>query len=153
MKINFYIIQINKVLLLLLFMELVIEPDIYSPSMDNHGNYIDRIPSFHIIKKGVLCPCGTRKDKIYDTYSIFSAHTKTKNHQKWLMNLNLNKANYYVENEELKTTIQNQRLIIAKMEKDMNHKMMTIDYLTEQLCKNNHVNTHVNSTINLLDFD
>ena len=30
----------------------------------------------------------------------------------------MNKANYYIENEELKTTIQQQRMIIAKLEKE-----------------------------------
>ena len=32
-------------------MELVMEPDLYSPSIDDTGNYVDKIPSFHIIKK------------------------------------------------------------------------------------------------------
>ena len=129
--------------------DLVTEPDVYCPSVNDYGNYIDRIPSFHIIKKGVLCPCGSRKDKVYETHSIFSAHTKTKVHQKWLESLNMNKANYYVENETLKNTIYSQRLIIAKLERDLNNRIMTIDYLTQQLNKN--INT--NNTINLLDFD
>jgi len=137
-------------------MELVVEPDIYCPSIDEQGNYIDRIPSFHIIKKGVLCPCGSRKDKVYETHSVFSAHIKTKIHQKWLAGLNLNKANYYVENEQLKQTIQNQRLIIAKLEKDINTKIMTIDYLTQQLNKNTNKKNEMvnyNTVNNLLDFD
>lgn len=123
-------------------MELVLEPDLYSPSIDDIENYVDKIPSFHIIKKGLLCPCGSRKDKIYDTY------IKTKTHQKWLANLNLNKANFYAENIKLTETIQNQRLIISKLEKDVNSKSMTIDYLTQQL--HLHKPTTVN---NLLEFD
>ena len=47
-------------------MELVVESDIYSPSVDDKGNYVDKIPSFNIIKNGLRCPCGTRKDKTYD---------------------------------------------------------------------------------------
>ena len=134
--------------------DLVLEPDIYCPSVDDSGNYIDRIPSFHIMKKGVLCPCGSRKDKVYETHSVFSAHIKTKIHQKWLESLNLNKANYYVENENLKNTIYNQRLIIAKLERDLNNRVMTIDYLTQQLNKNNTNNTNsTNNNVNLLDFD
>ena len=125
-------------------MELIVEPDMYSPSIDDSGNYIDKIPSFYYIKKGLNCPCGTRKDKLYDSYSCFSAHIKTKCHQKWLSNLNLNKANYYAENEKLKETVQNQRLIIAKLEKEIRTKIMTIDYLTQQLMK---------PSVNLLDFD
>ena len=111
-------------------MSLVVDPDIYCPSLDEMGNYIDVIPS---IQHGLRCPCGTRKDKTYDTHSMFATHIKTKTHQKWLSTVNLNKSNHYVENERLKETVQNQRLIIAKLDKDLQHKSMTIDYLTQQL--------------------
>ena len=51
------------------------------------------------------------------------------------------------ENEELKKTIQQQRMVIAKLEKEVQNKIMTIDFLTQQLvCKNQKV-------ANLLDFD
>jgi hypothetical protein len=103
-----------------------------------------------LIKSGVRCPCGSRKDKVFETHSTFSAHIKTKSHQKWLSNLNLNKANYYVENENLKETIQNQRIIIAKMEKDIQNKSMTIDFLTQQLLTYTNKNSKVQD---LLDFD
>jgi hypothetical protein len=133
-------------------MELVLEPDIYSPSIDEMGNYIDKVPSFNIIKKGLLCPCGSRKDKFYESHTSFMSHIKTKNHQKWLSNLNLNKINYYIENEKLQETIQNQRLIIAKLEKDVNTKIMTIDYLSQQLTTNTNTNNkNLVKTINLLD--
>ena len=118
-------------------MELVTEPDTYIPGIDDIGNYIDNIPSFNVIKHGIRCPCGARKDKTYDTCSTFSAHIKTKTHQKWLHNLNLNKANYYIENEKLKSTLQNQRIIIAKMDKELQNNSMTIDYLTRQLSSSN----------------
>ena len=125
-------------------MELVVEPDVYSPNIDESGNYIDAIP---YMRKGLRCPCGSRKDKIYETHSVFSAHVKTKTHQKWLTALNQNKANYYVENISLKETIDNQRLIIARLEVDMNQRLRTIDYLTEQLTKKN-------ATVdNLIDMD
>jgi hypothetical protein len=54
-----------------------------------------------------------------------------------------------VENEQLKTTLQNQRLIIAKLEKDVQNKMMTIDYLTHQL----HKKCNENVVTDLLDLD
>lgn len=130
-------------------MELSTEPEIYSPSMDDMGNYIDRIPSFAINKKGVRCLCGSRKDKIYETHSIFTQHTKTKIHQKWLVGLNDNKANYYVENENLKNTLQNQRMIIAKMDKEIQNKNLTIDYLTKQLVPS----IREQKVENLLEFD
>jgi hypothetical protein len=128
-------------------MELIVEPEVYAPSIDEIGNYIDKIPPFNTIKYGIRCPCGSRKDKTFDTSGTFSAHIKTKTHQKWLNNLNLNKANFYIENETLKSTVQNQRLVIAKLDKDLQNKIMTIDYLTQQLSINNKV---VN---NLLSFD
>ena len=112
-------------------MSLVVDPDIYCPSLDEMGNYIDVIPS---IQHGLRCPCGSRKDKTYDTHSMFATHIKSKTHQKWLATVNLNKSNYYVENERLKETVQNQRLIIAKLNKDLQRKSITIDYLTQQLC-------------------
>jgi hypothetical protein len=127
-------------------MELVVESDIYSPSIDDKGNYVDKIPSFNNIKNGLRCPCGTRKDKTYDCTSYFSNHIKSKTHQKWLSDLNLNKANHYIENEKLKETLQNQRLIIARSEVEINNLRQTVTYLTMQLQK------PVVSK-NLLDFD
>jgi len=131
-------------------MELVVEPDFYAPSINDHGDYIDKIPSFHIIKKGLRCPCGCRKDKLYDSYAVFAAHMKTKAHQSWLGSLNQNKTNYYVENERAKSTIHNQQLIIAKFERELHAKNITIDYLSLQL-----VNASKTSAIecNLLEFD
>ena len=117
--------------------------------MDNTGNYIDKVPSFHIIKKGLRCPCGSRKDKVYETHVMFTSHIKTKTHQLWLTGVNTNKMNYFVENEKLNETIQNQRLIIAKMERDLTTKAATIDYLTQQLVRSN---TNLIS-VNLLEFD
>ena len=128
-------------------MELVTEPDVYSPSINDMGNYVDKIPAFNNIKHGLRCPCGSRKDKTYDTHSIFASHIKTKKHQSWLVDMNLNKTNFYLENISLKNTITNQQLIIAKMENDINNRTMTIDYLTKQIVSNS---TAVND---LLDFD
>jgi hypothetical protein len=127
-------------------MELVVEPDVYSPSIDENGNYVDKIPSFH--RKGLSCPCGARKGKVYESHGTFATHIKTKNHQKWLENLNLNKANYYVENEGLKVVVQNQRMMIAKLEKDLQNRNMTVDLLTQQVYKTNYKTVN-----NLLDLD
>jgi hypothetical protein len=131
-------------------MDLATEPDIYTPSVDEDGKYIDKIPSFFAIKNGLRCQCMGKKDKTYSNYGMFASHIKTKCHQKWLENLNLNKANYYVETEELKQIIKNQRLIISKMEKDLNSKMLTIDYLARQLTGTIETMCEVK---NLIDFD
>ena len=130
-------------------MDLIVEPDIYSPSIDDKGNYIDKIPSFNNLKNGLRCPCGARKDKTYDCVAYFTSHIKTKTHQKWLMDMNTNKSNYYTENVQLKDTITNQKLIIARLEKEVNVKLKTIDYLTQQLVSKETYNT----VTNLLEFD
>jgi len=85
------------------------------------------------MKNGLYCPCGSRKDHIYDTAAKFNSHIKTKIHQKWLAVLNANKANYYVETLKMKELIDNQQKIIQKLETQLMSKSATIDYLTIQL--------------------
>lgn len=127
-------------------MEITLTPDVYTPSVDTLGNYIDNIP---IIKNGLFCPCGTRKDKTYETASKFSNHIKTKSHQKWLTVLNQNKANYYVEMLKCKELIGNQQKIIGQLENTVQKKILTIDYLTIQLTNI----TVQEDSVNLMDFD
>jgi len=114
-------------------MELITEPDTYCPSIDELGQYVDKIPSFNMLPHGIRCSCGSRKDKTYNNYSVFYQHCKTKMHQKWLLHLNENRANHYIEKEELKQLVENQKLIIAKMEREIRNKILTIDYLTQQI--------------------
>jgi hypothetical protein len=132
--------------------DMIMIPDMYYPSVDENGNYIDNLQPFNFKKNGITCPCGSRKDKLYCLVATFNAHIKTAHHKKWLSNMNLNKANYYIENLKLNDTVQNQRIIIAKMENDLNNRNTTIDYLTQQLNKkSNDMNKNIN--INLLEFD
>jgi hypothetical protein len=130
-------------------MDLAIESDTYSPNIDSIGNYVDKIPPSSFFKNGVRCPCGSRKDKCYDNASSFSTHIKTKAHQKWISELNCNKANFFLENISLKETISNQRLIISKLERDLQNRTLTIDYLTQQL----HIKKKCETVENLLEFD
>ena len=117
-------------------MDLIVEPDIYSPSTDEFGNYVDKIPSFNILSNGLRCACGARKDKVYDKPATFAAHIKTKCHLNWLTNMNCNRVNYYVEVQKLREIVHYQRAIISKLEKDKELKIKTIELLTQQLCKN-----------------
>ena len=128
-------------------MELTLTPDTYMPSVDDKGNYTDNIP---IIKHGLFCPCGSRKDKTYENTSKFAVHIKTKAHQKWLLILNQNKANYYVEMLKNKEVVENQQKIITQLEQQLQRKSLTIDYLTGQLTRQ--TNQQV-TTIDLLDID
>jgi hypothetical protein len=114
-------------------MELIAESDTYAPALSESGKYEDCIPRFGGNVSGYYCPCGARKDKIYSSSSVMSAHIKTKTHQKWIESLNLNRANYFVENQKLKETNASQCIIIARHEKTDASKDATIAYLTHQL--------------------
>lgn len=127
-------------------MDITITPDTYTPSVDDSGNYVDNVP---VIKSGLFCPCGSRKDKTYENSAKFSIHTKSKTHQKWLLILNQNKANYYVEMLKNKELIENQRKIITQLENQLQKKTLTVDYLTEQLTNK----TMYKECIDLLDIN
>lgn len=114
-------------------LDIALEPEIYCPNVGSNGNYVDKIPSSLVLKNGIRCPCGTRQDKSYDTTAKFTAHIKSKKHHQWIADLNVNKLNYYEENIKLKDTVQNQRLIIANLEKRISSKNLTIEFLTQQL--------------------
>lgn len=138
-------------------MELITETDIYYPSIDIDGKYIDKIPNFMNIPGGLKCQCGTRKDKIYLNYSVFSQHIKRKIHQKWIESINFNRENYLVENSKLKSVIKQQIIHIAELEKTLNKRSLTIDYLSSELHKvniseeNNQISN--NSIDDLLNLD
>ena len=101
-------------------MQLVVEPDIYQPSIDEAGNYIDKIPCT-LKTNGLSCPCGSRKDKTYDSFAKFRAHIQTKVHQKWLEGVNANRANYLVECISLRETVKTQQIIIAQMQRQLDN--------------------------------
>ena len=137
-------------------MELATEPDTYCPNIDEHGNYADRIPSFNTaaLTNGLRCPCGTRKDKVYASAAMFASHIKTKTHEKWLQDLNANKANFYIENKKLRDLVQSQKIMLGKMEVDLTNKSLTIDYLTQQLIAKNatqSTQSKSNSAVNVTD--
>ena len=126
-------------------MNISLTPDMYTPSVDDAGNYIDSTPS---IKQGIYCPCTCHRYTIYDTYSSFVSHTKTKIHQKWLQQLNDNKANYYVELMKSKETVENQQKIILRLEQEVQKKEYTIIALTENVMR-----TQMVATTDLLDIN
>ena len=61
-------------------------------------------------------------------------------HQKWLIEINQNKANHYVKLTEALELVDNQKKIIAKLTNDLQQKsfecQQTITYLTQQLTDN-----------------
>jgi hypothetical protein len=133
-------------------MDIVVEPEMYVPSVDDAGNYVDS--AIHSHPHGMRCPCGSRREKVYPSSSSFAVHLKTKCHQAWLAELNRNKTNYFIECQTLKETVESQRIILARLEKDLQNKLLTIDYLTAQLTKAQHTNaaaTTADREINLID--
>lgn len=130
-------------------MELIVDSDIYEPNIDDSSNYTDYLPPSSKFKDGLRCPCGARKDHVFDSRQSFSIHIKTKTHQKWLIDLNTNKMNFYSECEKLREVVNSQKIIIAKFEKEINTKLKTIDYLTQQLMSKE----SDNNVIDLLSFD
>ena len=118
-------------------MALVTEPDVYSPNMDDNGKYIDKTPSFksNTLPNGLRCPCGTRKDKVYTSAALFTAHCKSKTHEKWIHDLNANKSNLFTENQSLREIVHAQKIMIGKMELELSSKNITINYLTQEVTK------------------
>ncbi len=59
--------------------------------------------------------------------------------------------NYYTENENNIEIIQQQKIFIAKLEKELSIKNMTIHYLTQQLMTQDKLSE--TKLENLIDFD
>jgi hypothetical protein len=114
-------------------MDLIIESEFYEPSIDELGNYIDYLPTSCKLKNGIRCPCGSRKEHIFDSRQSFSGHIKTKTHIKWLNDINMNKMNYFTENIKLMETINNQKLIIAKFQRENEDNLKLIAHLTKKM--------------------
>ena len=130
-------------------MDLAIEPNIYEPSIDEKGDYCDYIPSSNKFKYGLTCICGTRKEHIFDTRPSFAGHIKTKTHIKWLTDLNANKMNYFTENAKLTETINNQKLIIARLQRENDENFKLIVHLTKKI----EIKENPGIVIDLLSFD
>lgn len=113
--------------------DLTLESDIYEPNIDSEGDYSDYLPPSSKFKNGLRCPCGTRKEHIFDSRQSFSSHIKTKTHQKWLSDLNTNKMNYFTENIKLNETISNQKIIIAKLQRENDENIKCIAHLTKKI--------------------
>ena len=125
--------------------EITVTPDTYVPFVNDKGEYIDRIPP---IINGIRCQCSS-STKVYGTSAKFRTHMKTKKHKEWLIHLSENRGNYFgqcIRNEEL---LNQQKLIIARLENENFKNTQTIHYLTEQLTKK----YTTNQSVDLLDIN
>jgi hypothetical protein len=83
---------------------------------------------------------------VSDQFNLIAGSRRGRSHEH---NGSFRDDDFYIENEKLKEIVENQKLIISRMEKDIQTKIMTIDYLTRQLVIHNTTDT----VDNLLDFD
>ena len=97
-------------------MSLITDSDDYSPRVNEDGVYVDAMPSFHNRPQGFRCPCS---NKSYATRTLLSSHIKTAIHKNWIESLNNNRVNYFAELEKERQVVKEQRLIIARMERDI----------------------------------
>ena len=95
-------------------LDLIVESDIYEPCINDNGNYSDYLPSSSKFKNGLRCPCGTRKEHIFDTRQSFSGHVKTKTHQKWVSDLLF--TNYFIKKGFEVVVVNNKNKIFYKDE-------------------------------------
>ena len=150
-------------------MDLAVESDIYAPLLNENGEYIDHLPPSSYFKNGMRCPCGSRKEHVFDNRHSFSSHTKTKTHQKWLAELNVNKQNHFIEKIKLNETVSTQKIIIANLQSGYDnlqnkYNILQTKYDNLQKTNNDHIRiiAHLtkleikdNSTVSvdLLNFD
>jgi hypothetical protein len=113
-------------------MELILIPDIYTPAIDENGNYVDH-EIINVKKNGSKCPC---KPIMYtfNSKSIFKDPTRTKSHKLWLCELNNNKSNLLQQNIELIETNKNQQKIIQELQNKNNILFDIVDNVTRN-CK------------------
>ena len=105
-------------------------PDMYVPSIDDQGNYVDNIP---VIRHGIYCQCGARKNWSYANAAKFTIHTKSLHHQKWLTTMNQNKMNHYAEMLKLKDLVGSQQKILARLENELLIKSRLVTSLETQI--------------------
>lgn len=130
-------------------MELATTPDLYAPSIDDSGNYVDAVPPTHAMRNGMMCPCGKRKDsKVFTTATMFRSHCQSITHQKWLQFVNSEKNNHIRHNEKLTETVEQQKHLIASMERELHNKTLRIQELERE--RDQH-NIKLNLTCNPFD--
>ena len=96
-------------------MSLITDSDEYSPGVNNDGVYVDQIPSFNGRTQGIRCPCNNH---IFASRPNLAIHIKSAGHKRWLENLNSNRANYFTELDAERQTVRQQKIIIARLERE-----------------------------------
>lgn len=108
-------------------MSLITDSDEYSPGVNNDGMYVDQIPSFNNRQQGIRCPCNNH---VFAARQNFAIHIRSGGHKRWLENLNSNRANYFTELDAERQTVRQQKIIIAKLEREKCELMRMIHTLS-----------------------
>ena len=92
---------------------LSLTPDVYSPVRNDAGEYEDSLRGYKF-HSGLRCGCGAKT--VFTKRANFMTHIQSKHHKEWIQEMNSNTSNYYTECMELKELMNNQKLIIARLE-------------------------------------
>lgn len=112
--------------------DLVLDADVYEPSVGEGGVYMDYLPPARHFVRGIRCPCSQR-EHVFRTRTNFALHTKTSKHKDWLAHLNAQRDNYFQECERLRDLVNSQTRLIARLEREKADHEHTIAYLSRQL--------------------
>jgi len=136
-------------------MEIEATPELYEISVDDNGNYIDN-PKFYK-DKPIRCPCNNKK---YTKKTSLKAHFETTMHKTWLLQVNLNKKNYYILNLKNEELIKNQQKILIEYENIISHQKILIKNYEENVlqlkntfCNIQLLQNQTNQTIDLMNFE
>ena len=135
-------------------MDGALTPDIYSPSINDIGDYTDNVSLFNFTPSslGIYCDCNGR-GVLYKTRAKFIKHIECKKHTEWIKALNNNKHNYYRQCQESQKMIEMNKRLIAEYENKLSMKDIIINALTEKLLLMEGVgNVNGKENVNLLDF-
>jgi hypothetical protein len=124
-------------------MELTLEPEIYAPSINEYGNYVDN-PGTGAAFRPLRCACGCRRDQLYKTIASFKSHIKSQCHISWLEDQNNNKQNHLVNASNNAELLNQQRLQIARMSLDVEQKNHHIGLMTKRITElENKAKSHI----------
>lgn len=124
-------------------MDILATPDVYEPTISIDGQYVDYVPSFQFLNNGLRCPCSNHGG--YKNATSFRKHIESQKHRTWLETINANKHNIYVENENLKLIVEQQRQQLIEKERAIRDKESEIRILTRIVEeKMGNLNTNVN---------
>ena len=100
-------------------MALALEAELYAPNRDDQGKYIDFVPSLCLLKHGIKCVCGSRKDQTFYATGPFKKHLQCQKHKAWLKMKNLEPQNDIKIIHEHEKTIKNQQILIHELNQEI----------------------------------